>query len=150
MQTNLRRKLLCLAGFAAGGLLSGHAMAALLSPQEAFQISAKRTGARTFDVTFRMRSGYHLYRDRIEVSTDDANIKVLALTLPAAKQAFDKALGENVFFYVTEVTAKVEVAAFSSPLKLTVRGQGCASAAGVCYPPVVQTFAVPVMEGSAS
>lgn len=140
------RRLWLLAGLLLSGLLLwninslAHADE-LLTPEQAFQASASAQG-QTLRVDFRVAKGYHLYRDRIEVTP-----KTPGLTL--GKPEFPEGVIDNDPYFGKLVVYKQN---FSVPVPIlssnagsatvSVKFQGCSDVDGVCYPPQTQTLNV--------
>ena len=118
----------------------------LLSPDDAFKISARLVTAKTVELDYVIAPGYHLYRNRLSFVTDNASVRVASVSAPPPESAFDAALGERTEYYAGRITVRVTLAGANIPVRLSARGQGCA-VGRVCYPPFSRTFYVPSVEG---
>ncbi|WP_081077466.1 protein-disulfide reductase DsbD N-terminal domain-containing protein [Burkholderia cepacia] len=128
-------------------LPNARAESELLSPEEAFRVSARLVNAKTVELDYIIAPGYHLYRGRLAFVTDNAAVRVISVSVPPPESAFDAALGERTEFYAGRVTVRVILSGPNVPVRLTARGQGCA-VGRVCYPPFSRTFYVPSMKGA--
>ena len=112
----------------------------LLDPEKAFQFSAEAVGPKTIEATYDIASGYHLYRDKIELSVTDGPARLGDVELPAGEKKQDEFFGEVEVYHgqiVIELPLRGEDLAGQS-VTLQAKSQGCAEA-GVCYPPQTQT-----------
>lgn len=127
--------------------ISGHTIAAdpkdLLSPNEAFRISADGTLPDKIRVKWAIADGYYLYTSKIRFSTDSDNITLTAANFPPAEEIEDEFFGRiDVFRGETIIDIPV-VKDDKTPeiITLNARSQGCADI-GVCFPPQTQTVLV--------
>jgi thiol:disulfide interchange protein DsbD len=104
-----------------------------LPPEQAFSFSATQRDAHTVHLHWSIAPGYHLYRDRINV-TADADASPLPLTLPSARSEFDAVFGKSVMIYLNTL----DVDLLMDPGSATVTWQGCADG-GLCYAPASAT-----------
>jgi thiol:disulfide interchange protein DsbD len=74
----------------------------LLSPQQAFQISANGSSANKILVKWRIAEGYYLYQSKIRFSTDSENITLSSPDFPPAEIKKDDFFGE-VSIYRDEI-----------------------------------------------
>jgi thiol:disulfide interchange protein DsbD len=111
-----------------------------LTVDEAFQLTATGKSANEIKLFWSVADGYYLYRKRISVSSDDTNITIGELDLPAGKNQHDEFFGD-VEIYEHSLDVTVPFSSSSNTVKLIVGYQGCAHA-GLCYPPVKKTFTV--------
>ena len=105
-----------------------------LTPDKAFAFSAKAVDAHTVRLHWEIAPGYHLYRDRIKVTSDAPGVEWQALQLPAGKQEFDATFNKNVSVYRTAVDVPLQLTQGGALVQLTVGWQGC-SDDGLCYSP---------------
>ncbi len=136
-----------LAALAGSGRVAVAGDVELLTAEQAFGISVRRAdGGLVVDLDVAL--GYWLYQDRLRIAADDPRVRVSVPRLPAAVAKYDKALERNVALYGPGRTSvAVAVGGASVLFRLQVAIQGCALAAGVCYPPVTKVFRVPAFEG---
>ncbi len=114
----------------------------LLPADEAFRVNVAVADAQTLSADWQIAEGYYLYRTRFEFALADAkDVTLLPAQLPEGEHKNDEFLGE-VQVYHNSVSARLPLQRQSeqpSPVKLTVKYQGCAER-GVCYPPVSKSF----------
>jgi Thiol:disulfide interchange protein len=106
-----------------------------LSPDQAFSFSAKLSSPDHLQLRWDVAPGYHLYRDRIQVSVLPSSILLGKYTLPKGVMLNDPAFGKmRVLEGENSVIIPFSVKG-TPPGTLTVKAtyQGCANA-GVCYP----------------
>ena len=113
----------------------------LLDPEEAFHASAALNGA-NIDLKFHVANGYHLYRDRISITSQTDSLKLGKPVLPEGVVDNDPYFGKLVV-YKSDFTVQVPVeASQAGEAKLTLKYQGCSDTQGVCYPPQTQNVTV--------
>lgn len=105
-----------------------------LAPEQAFAFSSKVIDSKTIRLHWNIAPGYHLYRDRISVQSDDASVKTAPLNFPKAIEKFDTNFKKTMFMYEGALDLDVQITQGSATSPLTVNWQGCADA-GLCYPP---------------
>lgn len=108
------------------------AAADFLAPSDAFRASLRQPASPDGPPTlhFQIAPGYHLYRDRFELS--DGQGRAVAVDLPAGREKFDTNFGQAMAMWEGE--ASIPLPAPTSAGNWQVRYQGCADA-GLCYPP---------------
>ena len=111
-----------------------------LTVDEAFQLTATGKSANEIKLFWNVADGYYLYRKRISVSSDNANVSIGELNLPDGKNQYDEFFGD-VEIYEHSLDLSVPITTNASSVELIVGYQGCAHA-GLCYPPVKKTFTV--------
>ncbi|KGS77540.1 protein-disulfide reductase DsbD N-terminal domain-containing protein [Burkholderia pseudomallei] len=112
---------------------------ALLPPDQAFTMRMADASDGYVSVIFHVAPGYRLYRDRVNVTTPTPGRMVYAVLKPPGTMVYDAALGKSIETYDTDFRVDVSISP-TRPTDLIVRIQGCAIAAGVCYPPVERKF----------
>ncbi len=116
----------------------------ILNVDEAFKLDTEVTG-NTFVARWQIAEGHYLYRDKTEITVDDAEIKTGELQLPTGEAKDDPIFNATLYVYHQDVTAKLPFSYSGDEDKeviFTIKYQGCSEIAGICYPP--QTRAVPV------
>lgn len=110
----------------------------LLTPQQAFRLSAQLVSRNEIVVRYDIAPGYYLYRDKLKFATEPAAV---ALGVPRTPKP---AVHEDEFFGRVEIyrgpvviRVPVKLPAGTERFTLTARSQGCADA-GVCYTPQQQ------------
>jgi thioredoxin:protein disulfide reductase len=112
-----------------------------LPPEKAFRLSGSADESGRIRLDWIIAPGYYLYRDRIKIADDSAQIGTPEFPEGQVKQ--DEYFGKQVVYH-DELIATLPLArgaSAKSPVTLQVTYQGCAEA-GLCYPPVTQTLSV--------
>lgn len=131
-------------------LLPLHAQASLFSqpanPQfvpvdQAFDFDFQQQGP-NLKLNWKIRDGYYLYRDKIELIGDQAQLA--AFILPKGLEHHDEFFGDTQV-YEKQLNLSVPLRQASGQASLKVSYQGCA-VAGFCYPP--ETRIIPLSEVS--
>ena len=115
----------------------------VLSPEEAFRVSARRVAPSVIEVAFQVEPGYQLYTDRLRFATDSPAVSVLEVALPEAMERFDPVLEERVRYFSRDFVARVSLSHSDRELVLTLSMQGCSPEFGICFPPGERAFRVP-------
>lgn len=129
----MRRLLLCLAlpfAFATSAAFAED----FLPPEQAFIFTTKLVGANTLRLHWDIAPGYHLYRDRISVSSDASTAKWTPLALPQGEDKFDTNFNKTMTIYQHSLDVDLHMLEGAASIPLTVGWQGCADA-GLCYAP---------------
>jgi len=111
----------------------------LLTPDKAFQFSARSDDKGRLHATWEIADGYYLYRDKIRFSTQTPGLNLGDAILPKGKIKDDEFFGQ-IEIYRGKLTAEIPVRSSnknSNEITLTAVSQGCADI-GVCYPPHTQ------------
>jgi len=107
----------------------------LLSPEQAFKVSAKPTADGNVLISWEIAEGYYLYRKKISFKSKTPAVIVESADLPAGEIKNDKFFGDMVIYrhqFESLLTLKRPDAALS--FSLLIKHQGCADQ-GLCYPP---------------
>jgi thiol:disulfide interchange protein DsbD len=138
LQENASFRLLCLALSIA--LCSLPVIAEeFLPPEQAFAFSSASVGTHTLRLHWAIAPGYHLYRERMSATTDDASAPPPSLPLPSGIDKFDATLNKTMAIFQNELTADLELTAGATA---TINWQGCADA-GLCYAPASARVRMP-------
>lgn len=115
----------------------------LLSAEAAFGAKARILDGKTIEVRFDVAPDYYLYRKRFKAEVAGKLIPATRIVFPAGKVKQDPTFG-RVETYEGALTLKMRnvPAQGQGPAVLKITTQGCAAKAGVCYPPLVQTFRI--------
>jgi thioredoxin:protein disulfide reductase len=112
-----------------------------LDPEVAFKLVAVPVDAKTIELRFDVATGYHLYRDKLNVQAEPATVRLGSLQMPRGKVVFDPTFQKDVESFDEAVTLRLPISqAGAEPYKLIVENQGCTK--GLCYPPTQRTFRV--------
>ena len=105
----------------------------LLRPEQAFRYQIEDTGEALL-VRWDVEPGYYLYRQKLGIGTDDADLLLGEPKLPQGEIHEDEYFGRQEI-YRGDFTMRVPyVNEGSGPVTLELRSQGCADI-GLCYPP---------------
>lgn len=119
----------------------------LLNPEEAFHAAAEQKGDQ-IDLNFHVANGYHLYRDKIEITSETQSLKLGKPVLPEGAIDNDPYFGKLVV-YKSDFTVRVPIkASQAGEAKLKLKYQGCSDTQGVCYPPQTQEVTVNLAAGA--
>jgi thiol:disulfide interchange protein DsbD len=134
---------------ASGGLAALASLAGLggarqdefLDPDQAFKLTISAKDGQTLAASFTPAPGYYLYRDKIRITLKDAtDSSIAALELPKGETKNDPSFGATeVYHHPFEATVRLKGA--DRKITLLASYQGC-SEKGVCYPPILKTFAL--------
>jgi thiol:disulfide interchange protein DsbD len=123
--------------------IGGTKQPTFLPPDQAFNLSITPRNLHTLQADFTITPGYYLYRDKIKLSTNDANVKIVAANLPTGEMKQDPNFGPvQVFHHSFAADLQLDVPG-NPPASITVNAvyQGC-SEQGLCYPPINKTLTV--------
>ena len=113
-----------------------------LSPDVAFQLDLAAKDTNNLTASFKVVSGYYLYKQRIKfVIKDAAAGKIEAIDLPAGDIKDDPNFGKQEVYH-HDFAANIKLASANNPTKnLTVHAtyQGC-SEKGLCYAPITKAI----------
>ena len=116
----------------------------ILDPDDAFKVSYDSQPGQ-FKVNWLIAEGHYLYRDKIQISTDDAAISSKSLVMPAGEAKDDPVFNKTlyVFHHFFEATLPYQYT-YSGDKDVTfkVKYQGCSEISGICYPPQTKKFTV--------
>lgn len=141
IKLNLIRLLLLL--FLLPGLAAAQSEGDYLLPQEAYRLSAQAEGPGFVRVTWQIAEGYYLYRSKIKLSSESADITLGEAQFPNGKMKQDPYFGD-MEVYRDSVSIRVPIQrdnASANTLNLMTVSQGCADA-GLCYPPQKERVAI--------
>ena len=131
-------------GFATQALAQSAGEDGLLPVEEAFHVQAQAIDHDTIRLDWKIAKDYYLYRDRIKVTTSEANVALAAHDLPAGEKKHDEFLGDvEVYHKDFSSTQKLTAPAGAAQVTLAVRYQGCHEVEPkICYPPQAAKLAV--------
>ncbi len=122
--------------FVYGSFASAMKSRKLLSPDEAFRLTAQQT-PKGIDITLKMAPKVHVYKDALKFEIVSPKKAVLHPTLPSAKEVEGDKVYEGtlkILIPQSEIDEKVK-----GTYTLEVTFQGC-SDAGICYQPITKRF----------
>ncbi|SCN46900.1 Cytochrome c-type biogenesis protein DsbD, protein-disulfide reductase [methanotrophic endosymbiont of Bathymodiolus azoricus (Menez Gwen)] len=107
----------------------------LLTPEQAFKVSAQATEDGNLLISWDIAEGYYLYRNKMLFTSKTEAITVKHADLPAGKVKSDKYFGDVVIYrHHLESKLTLQRPEKAVSFSLLVKHQGCADL-GICYPP---------------
>ena len=105
-----------------------------LPPDAAFRVGAHLDGDQLL-IRWVIAQGYYLYRQKIQVAPESADLVLGPLQLPAGETLTDAYFGaQQIYRNAVDVTVQVRREDYGAhPVHVRVSYQGCAEA-GLCYP----------------
>lgn len=124
-------------------LFAGNAFAAdadadnLLPVEQAFKVESKAIDRGAVQFDFKIADDYYLYRERVKVKSNDANVSLGALDMPAGEKKHDEFLGDVVVYHHGfTATQHLTAPAEATKVSLELRYQGCHQVEPkICFPP---------------
>ena len=116
----------------------------ILDPDDAFQISYDSQPGQ-FKVNWVIAEGHYLYRDKVQISANDASVIPKPLVLSAGEAKDDPIFNKTLYVYHHFADAALPYQYTDSGDKdvtFKVKYQGCSEISGICYPPQTKQFTV--------
>ena len=123
----------------------------ILDVDDAFKLSTKTT-ANSFIAHMQIAEGHYLYRDKVKITVDDADVQAGELQLPAGEFKDDPVFNVTLFVFHHDFDAVLPFRYTGSGDKAVVfkvEYQGCSEIAGICYPPQTKTVTAKLLAASA-
>ncbi len=124
----------------------------ILDPDEAFKISYDSQPG-LFKVNWVIAEGHYLYRDKMQITTDEPGINSKALVMPAGDAKDDPIFNKTLYVFHDLADAALPYQYNDSGDKevtFKVKYQGCSEISGICYPPQTKKFTVKLSPISAA
>jgi len=124
----------------------------ILDPDEAFKISYDSKPG-LFKVNWVIADGHYLYRDKMQITTDEPSINSKSLVMPAGDAKDDPIFNKTLYVFHHLVDAALPYQyTYSGDKEVTfkVKYQGCSEISGICYPPQTKKFTVKLSPISAA
>ena len=118
----------------------------ILDVDDAFQINYDSQPGQ-FNVNWLIADGHYLYRDKMQITTDDASISPNPLIIPAGEAKEDPIFNKtlHVFHHLADVSLPYQYTDNGDKdVTFKVKYQGCSEISGICYPPQTKTFTVSI------
>jgi len=111
-----------------------------LNPDVAFRVNAHLDG-NLLRVRWFIADGYYLYRQRIQILAESADLRLGPVQLPRGTLTTDEFLGtQEIYEQQVEATVRVTRDDYGAhPVQVKVMYQGCAKA-GFCYPTIARVL----------
>ena len=116
----------------------------ILNPDDAFQISHDSQPGR-FNVKWIIAEGHYLYRDKMQITTDETAVVAKPLILPAGDSKEDPIFNKTLFVFhnFADITLPYQYTGNGNKeVTFKVKYQGCSEISGICYPPQNKKFTV--------
>lgn len=118
-----------------------------LPPDQAFSLEVVARDANTLQANFNVTPGYYMYRDKVKITTDDAGIGIVAVSLPRGEMKQDPNFGAiEVFHNSFQGEVVLKGAGSGKSVTLHATYMGC-SEQGLCYAPIEKTIRVTLPAG---
>ncbi len=130
----------------------GGAEDGILDPDDAFQISHDSQPGQ-FNVNWIIAEGHYMYRDKVQITTDEAAIVSKPLIMPAGDSKEDPIFNKTlyVFHHFADATLPYQYTGNGDKeVTFKVKYQGCSEISGICYPPQTKKFTVKISPISAA
>ena len=111
----------------------------LLTPEQAFKISAKAVTSDQLEISWDIAGGYYLYRNKMQFKSKTEQIPTVTPVFPEGETKHDENFGDVVIYRNTLKIPVTLIPDGVSSIKLLVQYQGCADR-GICYPPQKKIF----------
>jgi len=124
----------------------------ILDPDDAFQISHDSQPGQ-FKVNWVIADGHYLYRDKMQITVDEATIISKPLVMPAGEAKDDPIFNKTLYVYhhFAEATLPYQYTHDGDKdVTFKVKYQGCSEISGICYPPQTKQFTVKLSPISAA
>ena len=116
----------------------------ILDPDDAFKISYD-TQPGLFKVNWEIADGHYLYRDKMQVTTEEPGINSNSLIMPQGDAKDDPIFNKTLYVFHNNVEIALPYQYNNSGDKeatFKVKYQGCSEISGICYPPQTKKFTV--------
>jgi len=109
----------------------------LLPVEQAFKVEAKAVDRGAVQFDFKIADDYYLYRERVKVKSNDANVTLGVLDMPAGEKKHDEFLGDvEVYHHGFTATQHLTAPADAAKASIELRYQGCHQVEPkICFPP---------------
>lgn len=118
----------------------------ILDPDAAFQVSYDSQPGQ-FKVSWVIAEGHYLYRDKMQITTDEAGIDSKPLIMPAGEAKDDPIFNKILYVFHNFADATLPYTYSGNGDKevtFKVKYQGCSEISGICYPPQTKKFTVKI------
>ncbi len=118
----------------------------ILDPDDAFQISYDSQPGQ-FNVNWIIAEGHYLYRDKMQITTDEVAIISKPLIMSAGDSKDDPIFHKTLYVFHNFADAALPYQYTGNGDKevtFKVKYQGCSEISGICYPPQTKKFTVKI------
>jgi len=124
----------------------------ILDPDDAFQISHDAQPGQ-FKVNWVIAEGHYLYRDKVQITTDESEVNSKPLVMPPGDSKDDPIFNKTLYVFHNFADATLPYTYDGNGDKdvtFKVKYQGCSEVSGICYPPQTKKFTVKISPFSAA
>ncbi len=124
----------------------------ILDPDDAFQISHDSLPGQ-FKISWVIAEGHYLYRDKVQITTDETDINSQPLVMPKGDSKDDPIFNKTLYVFHNFADATLPYQYTGNGDKdvtFKVKYQGCSEISGICYPPQTKKFTVKISPISAA
>ena len=124
----------------------------ILDPDDAFKISYDAQPGQ-FKVNWIIADGHYLYREKMQIITDDTALIGQPLIMPAGDAKDDPIFNKTLYVFHNFVDVVLPYQFTNNGDKdvtFKVKYQGCSEVSGICYPPQTKKFTVRISPISAA
>ncbi len=116
----------------------------ILEVDDAFQINYDSQPGK-FTASWVIAEGHYLYRDKMQITTDDSSVNSNSLMMPEGEAKEDPIFNKtlHVFHHFADATLPYQYTGNGDKeVTFKVKYQGCSEISGICYPPQTKKFTV--------
>ncbi len=116
----------------------------ILEVDDAFQINFDSQQGK-FKATWVIAEGHYLYRDKMQITTEETSVNSKPLILPQGEAKDDPIFNKTLYVYhhFTDATLPYQYTGNGDKdVTFKVKYQGCSEISGICYPPQTKKFTV--------
>jgi thiol:disulfide interchange protein DsbD len=116
----------------------------ILEVDDAFQINFDSQPGK-FKATWVIAEGHYLYRDKMQITTEETSVNSKPLILPQGEAKDDPIFNKTLYVYhhFTDATLPYQYNGNGDKdVTFKVKYQGCSEISGICYPPQTKKFTV--------
>ena len=116
----------------------------ILEVDDAFQINFDSQPGK-FTASWVIAEGHYLYRDKMQITTDETSVNSKSLVMPQGESKEDPIFNKTlyVFHHFADATLPYQYTGNGDKeVTFKVKYQGCSEISGICYPPQTRKFTV--------
>ena len=116
----------------------------ILDVDDAFQVNYDSQPGK-FTVSWVIAEGHYLYRDKMQITTDETSVNSKSLVMPQGEAKEDPIFNKTlyVFHHLTDASLPYQYTGNGDKdVTFKVKYQGCSEISGICYPPQTRKFTV--------
>jgi len=124
----------------------------ILEVDDAFQVNYDSQPGQ-FKVNWTIADGHYLYRDKMQITTDETSVNSKSLVMPQGEAKDDPIFNKTlyVFHHFVDATLPYQYTHNGDKeVTFKVKYQGCSEISGICYPPQTRKFTVKLSPISAA